>query len=141
MATYIRFQNYCVFQRQETDSITQGMNTVTPFIQNEAGQTVPNPAYVTAGGSNFEDIKIPCVFLYLATDEVTTPAAEWEDIIEVVIGDKIEPKYTDKIKNISDRYGKIIEKGPLEIIGIKRYVGFQGELHHYRIRTRRMKDC
>lgn len=142
MSTYLRFTNHCTFERRETDGIVQGMNTIQPFIQNEAGQTVPNPAYITAGGDNYEDVtKVPCLFLYLATDEVTSPAAEWEDVIEVVVGDTLEPKYTDRIKNISDRYGKIIEVGPLEIIGIKRYVGFQGKLHHYRIRTRRMKDC
>lgn len=142
MTTYIRFNNFCTFQRPERDSIQQGMNTITPYTQNEAGQMVPNPAYVSAGGTSVEEVKkVPCVFLYLATDEVTSPSQEWEDIIEVVIGDTLEPSYHDKITNISDRYGKIIEAGPLEIIGIKRYVGFQGQLHHYRLRTRRMKDC
>lgn len=141
MTTYLRLTNFCTFKRRETDSITSGLNTYTPFTTNEAGQVVPNPAYVAAGGSNFETVKVKCQFLYLAMEEVVTPAQEHEDIIELVIGDEIIPLYTDQVINISDRYGNIIEAGPLEIIGIKKYAGFDGKLHHHRLRTRKMKEC
>lgn len=137
MSTYLRFTNKCIFRSRETVAI----DGVDPFIRNEAYQLVPNPAYEAAGGESFKETVVPCVFLYLANNQKESPAQENEDIIEIVIGDTIIPKYTDKITNITSRKGVVIENGPLEIIGIKRYAGYQGELHHYRIRTRRMKDC
>ena len=137
MTTHLRFLNKCTFRRQETVLISG----ISPFHKNEAGQWVPNPAYATAGGNSYEDIVVPCTFLYLATNRKESPAQENEDIIEFVIGDTLEPLYSDHILNIKDRWGDVIEDGPLEVIGIKKYVGYRGRLHHYRVRTRRMKDC
>ena len=119
MTTQIRFANKC--------EIHTGTKA-----KNDAGQWVTT--YNTV-------VTRPCTFLYLATDEKAAPMQIKEDIIEVILDHEIEITYDDIIKNIKDRWGSVIEAGPLEIIGIKKYTGFQGKLHHYRIRTRKSKAC
>lgn len=108
-------------------------NTYTKTT-NAAGQKV-------SGSTPSSTAVVPCTFLYLATDEKITPVVEKEDIIEIIIGDSHTPTYDQQIANIKDRFGNIIEAGPLEIIGIKKYAGYQGKLHHYRLRTKRLASC
>lgn len=121
MTTYLVMKHKCTF------------NTYTE-TSNAAGQKV-----YSATPSVTKTVR--CQFLYLATDNKTTPVEENEDIIEILVGDDIAPTYKQQIVNIKNKYGTIIEAGPLEIIGIKKYAGYGGKLHHYRLRTRKMNSC
>ena len=48
--------------------------------------------------------------------------------------------YSNRIENVKDRYGNIIEAGPLEITNIQKYVGLGGRLHHLLVGTRRVVE-
>lgn len=48
--------------------------------------------------------------------------------------------YNNRIENVKDRYGNIIEAGPLEITNIQKYVGLGGRLHHLLVSTRRVVE-
>lgn len=119
---------------------------MTTFLALKHKATFRTPTYTTSAAgqkkiASYTDTSVPCTFLYLATDEKTIPVQELEDIIEIIIGDSFTPSYSMEITNIKDRFGNIIEPGSLQIIGIKKYAGFAGKLHHYRLRTKRVKSC
>lgn len=86
-----------------------------------------------------DGVDVNCIFLDLATDERVLPVIEDQDIVEVLISDEIVPKYSDQIVNIRNRFSDILDEGPFEIIGIRKYVGYVGARHHYRLRTRRLR--
>jgi head-tail adaptor len=48
--------------------------------------------------------------------------------------------YNNRIQNVMDRYGNVIETGPLEITNIQKYTGFGGRLHHLLVGTRRVVE-
>jgi hypothetical protein len=48
--------------------------------------------------------------------------------------------YKNRIFNVKDRYGNILEAGPLEITEIGKKTGFGGKLHHILITARRVVE-
>jgi hypothetical protein len=48
--------------------------------------------------------------------------------------------YSNRISNVKDRYGNVIETGPLEIISIRKQMGFGGRLHHLIVGARRVVE-
>jgi hypothetical protein len=48
--------------------------------------------------------------------------------------------YNNRISNVKDRYGNVIETGPLEIISIRKQMGFGGRLHHLIVSARRVVE-
>ena len=48
--------------------------------------------------------------------------------------------YNNRISNVKDRYGNVIEVGPLEIISIRKQMGFGGRLHHLVVGARRVVE-
>ena len=48
--------------------------------------------------------------------------------------------YNNRISNVKDRYGNVIETGPLEIISIRKQMGFSGRLHHLVVGARRVVE-
>lgn len=48
--------------------------------------------------------------------------------------------YNNRILNVKDRYGNVIETGPLEIISIRKQMGFGGRLHHLVVGARRVVE-
>lgn len=48
--------------------------------------------------------------------------------------------YNNRIENVKDRYGNVIETGPLEIVSIRKQMGFSGRLHHLILITRRVVE-
>lgn len=121
MGTFIRLPLTCT------------VKSVASSTKNLAGQKIIT---YTSG----TDIR--CLFIDLATDNKVSPVVEDEDIVEILIDDQIIPKYSDQIVSIRNRFGDVLDAGPFEIIGIRKYVGYVGARHHYRLRTRRLrKQC
>ena len=48
--------------------------------------------------------------------------------------------YKSRILNVKDRYGNILETGPLEITEIEKKTSFSGKLHHILITARRVVE-
>ena len=48
--------------------------------------------------------------------------------------------YNNRILNVKDRDGNVIETGPLEIISIRKQMGFGGRLHHLILGARRVVE-
>ena len=48
--------------------------------------------------------------------------------------------YKNRIFNVKDRYGNVLEAGPLEITEIEKKTGFGGKLHHIIITARRVVE-
>ena len=45
----------------------------------------------------------------------------------------------NEIRNLHDRYGAVIEEGPLNVIGVKKFRGFSA-MNHSMVRTRKKLD-
>lgn len=48
--------------------------------------------------------------------------------------------YSNRIQNVRDREGNVIETGPLEIVSIRKQMGFGGRLHHLILGARRVVE-
>jgi hypothetical protein len=48
--------------------------------------------------------------------------------------------YNNRIENVRDRQGNVLEDGPLEIISIRKQMGFGGRLHHLVVKTKRVVE-
>jgi hypothetical protein len=48
--------------------------------------------------------------------------------------------YNNRILNVKDRNGNVIETGPLEITSIRKQMGFGGRLHHLILGARRVVE-
>jgi hypothetical protein len=118
--TFIRFTNKIdVYQR--TTSL------------NAAGQRT----------STFEKTAtIPAFFQAKRTERRLEPYVDNIDEYEFYISYKDNEyiTYNNRIENVVDRYGNIIEAGPLEIISVRKYIGYKGRLHHLLLTTRRVVE-
>jgi hypothetical protein len=83
---------------------------------------------------------VPCAFLVNNTITQTTPELMLQDFMEFIIGDGFVPNKDMIISNLVDRRGRVIFEGPWKITSLKKYVGFQGYVHHYRIAAVNLRD-
>lgn len=83
---------------------------------------------------------IPAQFQSITSDRRIEPYVANIDEYEFYISysDSSYISYNNRIQNVVDRYGSVIETGPLEIVNIQKYVGFGGRLHHLLVGTRRV---
>lgn len=49
-------------------------------------------------------------------------------------------QYNNRLENVVDRYGNVIEEGPLEIVSVQKYIGYKGRMHHLLVTTRRVVE-
>lgn len=85
---------------------------------------------------------IPAVFQSNSSERRVVPYIENIDEYQFYISYKDAEyiSYNNRITNVKDRYGNIIETGPLEIVNIEKKMGFGGRLHHIFINTRRVVE-
>ena len=48
--------------------------------------------------------------------------------------------YNNRIQNVVDRYGNVIEAGPIEIVNIQKQTGYSGKVRHVFINGRRVAE-
>jgi hypothetical protein len=85
---------------------------------------------------------IPAFFQAKRTERRLEPYVENIDEYEFYVSynDDEYITYNNRIENVVDRYGNVIESGPLEIISVRKYIGYKGRLHHLLITTRRVVE-
>lgn len=100
---------------------------------NDAGQKAVSFAKTTT---------IPAFFQANASERRLTPYVANIDEFQFYVSyqDNQYITYGNRIYNVRDRYGNVIESGPLEIINIEKKIGFGGRLHHLFLNTRRVVE-
>lgn len=85
---------------------------------------------------------VPAVFQAKRSERRIEPYIDNIDEYEFYIShqDAEYITYNNRIQNVRDRNGNVLEAGPLEIISIRKYMGFKGSLHHLLIVTRRVVE-
>lgn len=85
---------------------------------------------------------IPAVFQAQKSERRIEPYIDNIDQYEFYVSyqDAQYISYNNRIQNVVDRSGNVIETGPLEIINIRKYMGYKGKLHHFLITTRRVVE-
>lgn len=85
---------------------------------------------------------IPAIFQAQKSERRIEPYIDNIDQYEFYISyqDAQYITYSNRIQNVVDRAGNVLEAGPLEIISIKKYMGYKGKLHHFLITTRRVVE-
>ena len=100
---------------------------------NDAGQKMATFAYTQ---------NIPLYFQSNATERKLTPYVADVDEYQFYIPWQYNSviSYKNRIFNVKDRYGNILESGPLEITEIEKKTTFSGKLHHILITARRVVE-
>lgn len=85
---------------------------------------------------------IPAVFQAQRSERRIEPYIDNIDEYEFYISfqDAQYITYNNRIQNVVDRFGNVLETGPLEIVSIRKYMGYKGRLHHFLISTRRVVE-
>lgn len=85
---------------------------------------------------------IPAVFQANSSERRVVPYIENIDEYQFYVSyqDAQYISYNNRIYNVVDRYGNVLEVGPLEIVNIEKKLGFSGRLHHVFINTRRVVE-
>ena len=56
-----------------------------------------------------------------------------DEILTIVLPAQSHIDYMYRLYNIKDRFGNIIEEGPLEVTSVVHIMGFSGKLHHLEV--------
>ena len=85
---------------------------------------------------------IPAIFQAQKSERRIEPYIDNIDQYEFYISyqDSQFITYNNRIQNVVDRAGNVLETGPVEIISIKKYMGYKGKLHLFLITTRRVVE-
>ena len=85
---------------------------------------------------------IPAVFQANASERRVVPYLENIDEYQFYVSyqDAEYISYDNRIFNVIDRHGNVLEAGPLEIVNIEKKTGFGGRLHHIFINARRVAE-
>lgn len=85
---------------------------------------------------------IPAIFQAQRSERRIEPYIDNIDQYEFYIShqDAQYINYNNRIQNVVDRFGNVLETGPLEIISIRKYMGYKGRLRHFLITTRRVVE-
>lgn len=103
------------------------------IVVNDAGQKTVSFAKAAT---------IPAVFQSSSSERRVSPYIENIDDYQFYVSykDAALISYDNRILNVKDRYGNILETGPLEITNIEKKMGFGGRLHHIFITTRKVAE-
>lgn len=110
------------------------MDVYTKTIStNAAGQRTTN--YTLAG-------TIKSLYQAISSERRTYPYTTNIDEIEFYISykDATFASYSNRIQNVIDRYGNVIESGPVEIVNIHKQVGLNGKLRQVLLTCRKVVE-
>lgn len=85
---------------------------------------------------------IPAVFQSSSSERRVSPYIENIDDYQFYVSykDALYISYDNRILNVLDRYGNVLETGPLEIVNIEKKMGFGGRLHHIFVTARKVAE-
>lgn len=85
---------------------------------------------------------IPAVFQAMDAEKRIEPYISNIDEYSFYIShqDKDLINYNNRIQNVVDRYGNIIESGPLEIVNIRKYTSYTGRLSYILVGARKVVE-
>lgn len=84
------------------------------------------------------DQSVPCIYFPVSTDIRLTPTIGERDKYKMMFPAEIVIDYGTRIYNIVDRWGNVIDPGPLEIVSFLKQEGFSGKIHHLALEVRRV---
>lgn len=100
-----------------------------------AGQKKPSWAISSA------DVK--CAFIPQFNDNrnfMTTPVYAHNEIISFSFNGDAPIDFSKRLYNVVDRFGNVLEAGPIEITSIVKVPGFYGKIHHIEVSGYRVID-
>jgi len=85
---------------------------------------------------------IKALYQAMSSERRTYPYTDNIDEIEFYISykDATYASYNNRIRNVVDRYGNVIEAGPVEIINIHRQVGLNGKVRQVLLTCRKVVE-
>jgi hypothetical protein len=85
---------------------------------------------------------IQATYQAISSDRRTFPYVDHIDKVEFYISykDLQYASYSNRIQNIVDRYGNVIEAGPVEIINIHKQTGLNGKVRHVLLTCRKVVE-
>lgn len=100
---------------------------------NEAGQRTTD--YTKSG-------TIQALYQAMSSERRTYPYTDNIDEIEFYVSykDISYVSYSNRIKNVIDRYGNVIEAGPVEIVNIHKQIGLNGKVRRILLTCRKVVE-
>lgn len=76
-----------------------------------------------------------CSFVPNRTNIRVAPTVEEKDLDMIFFPHDANITYDTRLENLRDRQGNVIYAGPLQIVAIKKPVGYQGRVNHLQVRV------
>lgn len=86
---------------------------------------------------------VRCSFIPQFNDSrnlMSNPVYSSNEIISFFFDGNTSIDYSYRLQNIKDKFGNIIESGPIEITSIIKVPGYTGKLHHIEVSGQRVTD-
>jgi hypothetical protein len=81
--------------------------------------------------TSYNDIAVrKCLFLSTSGGKKAIAGEVFDTIFAFYADPTVDIDEGDKIVNIKDKSGHVVEEGPFEIISVKRVPGLNGRVHH-----------
>jgi hypothetical protein len=71
---------------------------------------------------------------------MTTPVYAHNEIISFAFNGDANIDFSKRLYNVTDRFGNVLETGPIEITSIVKVPGFYGKIHHIEVSGYRVVD-
>lgn len=113
--SYLHFLQTADIYTKVTTISAAGQKTYTFELLTTVPINLQSPSAQTTGG----DKRLVPYQEFIAIHEMIVPG---------MYADNID--YQNRVQNIKDRYGNILETGPFEIVSIQPKFGFNGKKHH-----------
>jgi hypothetical protein len=86
---------------------------------------------------------MPCAFLPKFTKEINIDNGTkygYDQVIHFFFGPDATIDFTNRIYNVTDSTGQVIETGPVEITAVLSIPGYSGKIHHYEVSGYKVMD-
>lgn len=85
---------------------------------------------------------VKVLFQSMSSERRIVPYVDNVDEVQIYLSyvDKSLASYENRIQNIIDRYGNVIEAGPLEVVNVMHQLGYNGKIRQILLNARKVVE-
>lgn len=89
---------------------------------------------IVTGYSTVSTIK--CLFMTTSGNKRTAMREDYEEVIVFYLEPTADIDEGDRVINITNKLGTVVEAGPFEVLSVKKMPGLNGRIHHITCKLR-----
>ena len=83
---------------------------------------------------------VKCHYIPRTADVRYTPTYEETETVTIFFPSDSGISYSTRLYNLTDKFGNVIEAGPMEVVAVLKQPGFSGKIHHITVKAKRVVE-